>query len=525
MTGGAVERTFVFGLDGVPWDLLSRWATNGDLPNFQTLMEEGVSGPLESTTPPTTPLAWPSIATGVRPDKHGIYAFRRLTESYTTEMNTSNEVKQPALWDILTPSVVGNVPMTFPARVREGKMVTGMMTPSMDEKFTHPPELADQIEATVPEYEIGLNWSEYDGWEGEFEADFSALLAARRKLMQQLMKTDEWNLFFFVYTEPDRLQHLVWEEDILLEHYRELDDILGEVMSYVTENDANLFVVSDHGFESVSQLVHVNTVLEQHGFLTRKQSDGSRGLLESVGITKERVRKGLRAVNAEQLVHSVLPDSVVDTAAGAIPGDDVLYDVEFSDTEVFMANYGNVYVNDTERFDTGTVDPQDKERIKNEAKAVLESLADPETDERLLEVYDGTEMFPTDPESPDIVLQSCEGYTIEKTLSEELQTNVGAIAGDHNSRGIIHVWGPNIESGIRIPDATVYDVAPTILQSHLREIPQNTDGRVLDVFSPGSPPDRTEPSFADYHSAETTAGHDDEFDDVEERLRGLGYLD
>ncbi len=525
MTADAVERTFVLGLDGVPWGLLRSWATDGELPHFQKLMETGASGPLESTKPPTTPLAWPSIATGVRPDKHGIYAFRGLTESYTTEMNTSTDIKQPVLWEYLSPSVVANVPMTFPATEIDGKMVTGMMTPSMEEQFTHPSGLVDRIQATVPEYEIGLNWNDYDGTEDEFRTEFSALFAARRKLMQQLMETDDWKLFFFVFTEPDRLQHLVWGHEALLQHYKELDDILGEVMAYVSESDANLFVVSDHGFGPVSQFIHVNTVLEQHGFLTRKQSDGSRGLLESVGITKDRVRKGLQVVNAEQFVHSVLPDSVVDTAAGAIPGDDVLYDVVFSETQAFMSDCGNVYINDTGRFDSGTVAPQARRHVTEDVQSVLEAVADPETGKKLLNVHDGDELFPTDPESPDLVLESVEGYTMDKTLSEEILTGSGVTAGDHRPEGVIHVWGPNIKSGAQITDATVYDVAPTLLQSHLYEIPRNADGRILDVFRTDSPPERTEPSFTDYRSAETDAGNEAEFGDVEERLKGLGYLD
>jgi hypothetical protein len=38
-----------------------------------------------------------------------------------------------------------------------------------------------------------------------------------------------------VFTAPDRLQHLNWDETVLLEHYRYLDDILGEVIDYTEE--------------------------------------------------------------------------------------------------------------------------------------------------------------------------------------------------------------------------------------------------------------------------------------------------
>lgn len=133
------ERAFVLGFDGVPWRLIDQWSEEGELPNFARMREEGAAGTLESTQPATTPLAWPSIATGVWPDKHGVYGFQNLSSDYTHEMYTSHDIKQPTLWEQVTPAHVGNVPMTYPAQEIDGTMVTGMMTPSTDKEYTHPP--------------------------------------------------------------------------------------------------------------------------------------------------------------------------------------------------------------------------------------------------------------------------------------------------------------------------------------------------------------------------------------------------
>ena len=133
------SRAFVLGVDGVPWYLIERWAEAGELPHFAELFETGSVGPLASTTPATTPLAWPSIATGVTPDKHGIYGFQKLSPEYTHQMYLSDDIEQPELWDVLSPALVGNVPMTYPANEIDGAMVTGMMTPDLEGRFTHPP--------------------------------------------------------------------------------------------------------------------------------------------------------------------------------------------------------------------------------------------------------------------------------------------------------------------------------------------------------------------------------------------------
>lgn len=524
MTDETVERTFVLGLDGIPWNLVSKWSESGELENFARLMEEGASGPLESTMPPTTALAWPSIATGVRADKHGIYSFRRLTEEYTHEMNTSNDVKQPTLWDILSPSVVANVPMTYPAKEIDGKMMTGMMTPSMDEGFTHPPELADEIASDIPEYEIGLSWHKYHDREDEFLQDLSDLLAARRKLMRHLMQTEEWELFFFVYTEPDRLQHLIWDEDVILEHYKDLDDILGEVMSFVSENNANLFVVSDHGFGPMSQFVHINTFFERNSLLQRKKEGGVRGSFSTLGISKNEVRAALQKIGLEKHLLRILPDSAVNTVAKSIPGNHSLFDIEYSETKAFGYAKRNIYVNDSNRFDNGVVPPSKISGVKNKIKQELRNIKDPNSSEDILEIYDGDELFPTDSRSPDIVVKGINGTEENTNLSENVIKNSKGKAGAHLSQGIFFMWGEDVAERQRISGATVYDITPTLLHSHSRPIPSNTDGDVLNVFADSSKPAINEVTHTNYRFEYDSFESSDDFDEVEERLEGLGYI-
>lgn len=88
------------------------------------------------------------------------------------------------------------------------------------------------------------------------------------------MKTQEWELFFFVYTGLDRLQHLIWDEKVLLEYYKEIDEILGEVMEHTEENASDLFIVSDHGFGPISKFVNLNSILAENGFSNGPMTDG-----------------------------------------------------------------------------------------------------------------------------------------------------------------------------------------------------------------------------------------------------------
>jgi predicted AlkP superfamily phosphohydrolase/phosphomutase len=520
---------FVLGLDGVPWDMLSEWIEAGELPNFGRLVDEGAAGPCLSTTPALTALAWPSIATGVRPDKHGIYAFNRMRSDYTRDLAGSTTLKRPALWDIVPESTAVNVPMTYPAGDIDGRMITGMMTPDSRERFTTPPELKDELERAVPEYTTGLKWKDYYGRPEQLLADLVAATDTRERAMEWLLE-DPWELFFIVFTEPDRLQHLVWDADTLRSYYRRMDELLGNVLDVVEDNDGTLFVVSDHGFGPVHTKVYANAVLADAGLLVRKGDSGVRGLFQRTGLTRGRIRSALNRVGiSDQTITDVLPGNVAESVAGQLPGSHGVYDVDFPRTAAFVRGMGNVYVHDTERFDDGTVTPAEHESVKATVREAFESLADPETGDRVFTVADGAELFPTDDGAPDLVLQPEPGYSINATdLPDDPFGDPGALVADHRPEGVLFAWGDAVASGTAL-DATVYDVAPTVLHALGRPIPDDADGRVLsELFAPGSPPATRAVESTAYHRDRTTDDDEDadlDRDDVEERLRGLGYIE
>ncbi|MFC6718273.1 alkaline phosphatase family protein [Natrialbaceae archaeon GCM10025810] len=521
-------RAFVLGFDGVPWRLVERWSDEGELPNFARMREEGASGTLESTRPPTTPLAWPSIATGVWPDKHGIYGFQNLSREYTHEMYTSRDLKQPPLWEQLSPAHVGNVPMTYPATDIDGTMVTGMMTPSTDENFAHPPDVGEEVDRRIPDYEIGLDYPDYVGRLEEFPPAVDEVLRKRRELMRLQMERagDDWRLFFFVYTAPDRFQHLVWDMDLLLDHYKKLDDVLGEVIEYTDEHDADLYVVSDHGFGPIHELIYVNNILEREGYLTRRDNEGTRGMLENLGISRESVTNVLNKVGiSEELIVSKLPRRLVDSVAEQIPGEHALYDVNYEETVAFVHDSGNCYINDTDRFERGVVSPSEIPSIKADLVDLFESITDGDGTQ-LLNVFDGDELFPTDPDSPDLIVNGIDGYESRNTLTDEPFGDTGEYQASHRMTGIMLCRGPSIDAGAEIKSARVVDVAPTLLHGIDEPVPANADGRVLfDVFHEDASATGKKVKRTDATRTADGEEVDDDFTDVENRLKGLGYME
>lgn len=524
MTTSESERVFVLGIDGVPWDLLSKWSRRDELSNFKQIFEEGASGPLESTVPPNTALAWPSITTGVRPDKHGIYSFRKVQSNHSNKMSMSTDKRHSDLWDMLSPSVVGNVPMTYPAREIDGKVVTGMMTPSRDAGFTHPESLSKEIEEVTPNYEIGLDWNKYSEDEETFLEELSQLLEARRELMRHLMKTQEWELFFFVYTGLDRLQHLIWDEEVLLEYYKEIDEILGEVMEYTEENASNLFVVSDHGFGPISKFVNLNSILAENGFL-QQSDDRQRNLLSQIGVTKANLTSILESVNLYQPLVRNLPKPVLNNITTRVPGNHELFDVNFTNTIAFAYGYGNIYINYEGRFEEGAVREDERAEIKERLYKIFDNYQDPEAGNQPIDVYDGEKVFPTDLSSPDLVVVGKDGYEVKTSISSSAIRPATKKAASHESTGILLAKGPSIGK-VDVSGASVLDIVPTILHSLGRPIPTSTDGDVLDIFEIGSPPAENGIERTQYTRETTsTTETDQDFKDVKERLEGLGYIE
>ncbi len=522
------ERAFVLGLDGVPWRLIDQWSDEGELPNFARMREEGAAGSLQSTRPPTTPLAWPSIATGVWPDKHGIYGFQNLSSGYSHEMHTSYDVRQPTLWELVGPAHVGNVPMTYPAREIDGTMVTGMMTPSTDREFTHPPELREEIADRIPDYEISLEYPEYADRLDAFKTAVESMLETRRELLQVQMDRagDDWRLFFFVFTAPDRFQHLIWDEELILEHYTLLDDVLGEVIEYTDTHNADLYVVSDHGFGPIHQLVNVNHILEEAGYLFRASDEGTRGALATLGLSRDRITTALDRVGlSEEVLVSHLPRGLLDSVAQQIPGDHALYDVDYDRTVAFVHDAGNVYVNDTDRFDSGVVSPNEIPQVKAELIDCFESVTE-DDGTAVLNVFDGDELFPTDDASPDLIVNGKDGYESRNAITDEAFSDTETYAASHRSTGIVLCRGPSIDPGATLRGARVVDIAPTLLHGIGNPVPKNADGRVLfDAFDPAATPSTTKVTRSDVIQNDREQTIDDDFTDVEDRLKGLGYME
>jgi len=70
-----VKKLVILGIDGLDPGLTNKSMTDGKLPNFARLRDQGCFHRLQTTIPSISPVAWSSFQTGSNPGKHNIFDF------------------------------------------------------------------------------------------------------------------------------------------------------------------------------------------------------------------------------------------------------------------------------------------------------------------------------------------------------------------------------------------------------------------------------------------------------------------
>ena len=75
MAASDANKVLLIGWDAADWALLNPLIEQGLMPCFEGLIRRGVSGKISTLRPILSPMLWNSVATGKRPDQHGIFGF------------------------------------------------------------------------------------------------------------------------------------------------------------------------------------------------------------------------------------------------------------------------------------------------------------------------------------------------------------------------------------------------------------------------------------------------------------------
>jgi predicted AlkP superfamily phosphohydrolase/phosphomutase len=157
---GGVRRVVVVGLDGMDPQLAEKYMSEGRLPHFRRLKEQGGFAPLATSYPAISPVAWSSFMTGADASHHNIFDFVTRDPGTYLPMLSSAEVTGPrrtfslgswvlplgkpriigyrrsrTFWSVLGASgvfsTVIRVPITFPVERFNGVLLSGMCVPDL----------------------------------------------------------------------------------------------------------------------------------------------------------------------------------------------------------------------------------------------------------------------------------------------------------------------------------------------------------------------------------------------------------
>lgn len=548
-------RLLIVGWDSATFDLVSPWVATGELPNLKRVLDGGARGGLRSTVPHSTPVAWTSFSTGVNPGKHGVFDFYQpFGESYERRITNGSFVRSETLWKYLSRNGhrvgVLNMPWTYPPEELEGGwVISGMDTPEFGPKMCSPREVFQEIEATVGSYP--LNVPEWRGGVydlGVLEKEIRSLTSVAKRLMRKRPV----DVLSVVYTAPDRIQHISFKTrrvrtpdgrkvaDALLHVYRLLDEALGALLEELDE-DTLIVVASDHGGGPIRRLFNVYAALEGLGMVCYKDSSALGGLRSHSRRVYARARELAPGLH-RRLRHMVRRrlrgkgNKLVKLTSMRFPDD-----VDWSRTRAFhWGTLGQIQVNLKGRELLGTVKPgAEYESVRQDIRDHLLTLRDPETEESIFkEVYLKEELYTGEAleAAPDILICPIDGCEVVSMLGgrplfppvQDSYFKGASMEGMHYRDGIFIAKGPGIKAEEEL-SAGIEDVAPTLLHYLGLPIPEHMDGRVImDLFT-GDKARRESwkeaPGPEDGHRLVRTEYSEAEEEEVERRLRDLGYLE
>jgi predicted AlkP superfamily phosphohydrolase/phosphomutase len=394
--------------------------------------------------------------------------------------------------------------------------------------FSQPADLPEQLEkAGVPWPINGMSWTTYRNKPDAYLAEALDITGKRIRGTEWMMDNSDWDLMASVWVSVDRTQHAL-SNYVAPDHpdtarnaktaigakvrdvYKQLDDAIGSFVSRTRPEDLILFI-SDHGFQSVTRTIHMDRLLQKFGFLEFSASNMVFGPMQW-GPVRKIARKAYDVLGLHGKVS--LPQSV-----------------NWSKTRAFTtirSTGEGVSINLAGREPDGIVDPADFEKVRDQMMDALGSFIDPKTGHKPVKtIYKREEIFKGRyaETAPDILLEPAERYSL--THAKTALEDADWISGDHRIEGVIVAAGPNVKPFEQPP--LLIDLAPTILAALGAPASIEHTGRVLhEVVGSEAKVSRGESAAAipgmpsgDGESNVT----DTEADEMEEHLRGLGYLE
>jgi predicted AlkP superfamily phosphohydrolase/phosphomutase len=270
----------IIGLDAADKDLITRWTSEGALPNFRKLMDNAIWGDVENPPGLEAGACWPAFTFGLSPAKTGQYDGSRQFNSanYEHVCYRPTATPYPSIWQILSRAgrscAVVDVPYSYALDDINGIKIIDRAAHvpagggKQIEFRTYPPELAQEIVARFGPDPAGGRTSD------DFRLDtaksvrhflniYLSRIESKTDLLLHYWHLQRWDFFLCVYSEAHCVGHRCWhlhdknhpDYDFELAHsvgnpiakiYVALDKAVGRIIE-ATSDRARVLVYLSHG--------------------------------------------------------------------------------------------------------------------------------------------------------------------------------------------------------------------------------------------------------------------------------------
>ncbi len=486
------RKVYLIGIDSAPLWVIKALASHEEFAPFKRFMEKGKIVELESTMPPMTGPAWPSIYTGLKPSEHGVPDFFVMKEEYVPDLVYYDSQRFPPFWEKLAEQGVKSLIITPATDVNLSRrnnvdMISGFPLKAKSNRKNIDALMDKHGFHGEPDIESDMKSNKISVDEGARE--FAKSVRARADIAKELIEKGSYDFVYVCFTETDRMQHATLNRvdhmEYLKKVYSGISEFLGFVMARASDENGTVLLVSDHGAQPVTSKFLINAMLADEGFITFRGAVS--GNNESATPNK---KDSFRYVIREKLlttrlrrVYDKLPHRVkgkifrlFSAATSNASGEEYthvhLMDMDMHKTKAFAAisnlTVGTIWINDS-RFKSGIVKNGEKRELKKEIMRSLSHQKCPDGKRLFTDIIDAEKYYgrKTSFIAPDIMFEAREGYIVDvKYYSKNSRFMKPELfkSGDHTKFGIFGAY-PN---ATQLQSMKVTDVAKFITELYAK---------------------------------------------------------
>ncbi|MEM1138562.1 MAG: alkaline phosphatase family protein [Pseudomonadota bacterium] len=539
------KRLIQIGMDSMDHDLMTRWIGEGKLPTLERFFKQSVFSKAHGTPDPsldkghrgyTAEAPWTIFFTSCWPRTTGYWSPAKLNPDYTVdEVQAYNYDEFHSYYDYCRGKkiVAFDVPHVRVSDRVDGLQVMawGAHSPQGPSE-SKPAPLLDEITARYGPHptlhDDDLLVFETERKARELEQRLITGLERRTKIVIDMLREREWDLFLTVFGETHSAGHGFWHlsqsnhplyevyadknYDPLLNVYQAMDKAVAEIMAAAPE-DAYVMLYSNEGMKANSadlpSWLFLPELLYRYSFdgqaamakgtpgtpvppLQKYQDKEWMRTLWELRETKDPLAKALQkkfrmrfsylydkhVARGKRMTHPLSVENFM-----YMP--QMWYSSLWSDMKAFALpsfSEGYARINVKGREDAGIVEPEDFNKVRDEIIQMVSETRNARTGDPIVRdvIIPRAEAFDRMEDGPDADLIFLWNLKPMDTADNPVYGRIGPgpyrRTGDHHDLGFFALAGPGIVPQV-IDDGYLVDVGPTVLDLLGVPMPNHFDGR------------------------------------------------